>query len=93
MNNRFRPRRNRNRTIIAQSDMNGEKIGSDNWLFIVTNALSYFIEEGGQVRLIYDEVTHSIDVRLYGVGPADPRIHLGLAELLIPPAEEGGAGK
>jgi hypothetical protein len=83
------PRKTNNQKIVAKSNMRGKKIGPDNWLFILTNAISYYIEEGGEIEPFYNEDTGAIGINFCRVGPADQRLHPGFAELFSPPAEEG----
>jgi hypothetical protein len=54
-------------------------IGADNWLYILTNAISNFVDEGGQILGLGDgEVT----ITLRGVGRDDPRLHPDFVKLL-----------
>jgi hypothetical protein len=73
----------------AKNSMAGKKIGPDNWLFILTNAISYYIEEGGEIEPFYNEDTGAIGINFCRVGPADQRLHPGFAELFNSPVEEG----
>jgi hypothetical protein len=55
--------------------MSKQNFGADNWLYILTNAISNFVEEGGQVEVIEDAALSSIVIVLSGVQPGDRRLH------------------
>lgn len=48
-------------------------IGSDNWLYIASHALSLFAEEGG--RLAIRPIDNGIIIELPGIFPGDFRLH------------------
>jgi hypothetical protein len=55
--------------------MSKQKIGPDNWLYILTNAVSNYVNEGGTVEIIDDEEIASIVIVLNEVEPGDKRLH------------------
>jgi hypothetical protein len=55
--------------------MSKQKIGRDNWLYILTNAVMNYVNEGGAVEVIEDEEIASIVIVLNEVEPGDNRLH------------------
>lgn len=53
---------------------NKQKFGPDNWLYILTNAIANYTEEGGQVVTIQND-HGEILVRFVGVTARDARLH------------------
>jgi hypothetical protein len=55
--------------------MSKQKFGPDNWLYILTNAVSNYVNEGGAVEVVEDEEIGSIVIVLNAVEPGDNRLH------------------
>lgn len=62
-------------------------IGADNWLYIVSHALSLYAEEGGAVT-IHSGPTGLV-VELVGVAAEDSRLYEGLAGLVAVEEADG----
>ena len=56
-------------------------IGSDNWLYIASHALSLFAEEGG--TLVIRPHDNGITIGLLGILRGDSRLHERLKDLAI----------
>lgn len=54
-------------------------IGSDNWLYIASHALSLFAEEGGS--LVIRPIENGITIELPGIYSGDYRLHEGFEKL------------
>ena len=55
-------------------------IGSDNWLYIATHALSLYVEEGGRLDIRPNE--SGIVIEFLGVQIEDSRVNSSLRELV-----------
>jgi hypothetical protein len=64
--------------------MSKQKIGRDNWLYILTNAITNYVEEGGEAQVASDPAAGAITVRLCQVRPGDRRLHPEFVALLAP---------
>jgi len=62
--------------------MNKQKIGKDNWLFILTNALANYVEAGGRVEVFEDEEIGAMGIYLTEVEADDTRLHPGFVKLI-----------
>jgi hypothetical protein len=62
--------------------MSKQKIGRDNWLYILTNAITNYVEEGGEAQVASDPAAGAITVRLCQVRPGDRRLHPEFVALL-----------
>ena len=54
--------------------MSKQKFGKDNWLYILTNAIVNYVDEGGEVGVTAGN-DGAITITLNGVQPGDRRLH------------------
>ena len=69
---------------------NNQKLGADNWLHILSNAIGNYAEEGGEVVVILND-PDEILVRFVGVKRGDERLNpkfIALVNRDNEPAEE-----
>ena len=66
--------------------MSDQKLGADNWLHIITHAISNYSEEGGAV--VVEEVNGEVRVWFTGVGRKDGRLHPRFCQLSRPVSVE-----
>jgi hypothetical protein len=55
--------------------MNAQKLGKDNWLFILTNAIANYADAGGEVAIYFEELTGSMKVVFEHIEPDDSRLN------------------
>lgn len=69
--------------------MNKQKFGSDNWLYILTNAIANYQEEGGQVFVAEEEDIQGIAIYFHNLQPQDRRLHPAFVQLIRQAMETG----
>lgn len=62
--------------------MNKQKFGSDNWLYILTNALANYQEEGGQLAV--EAGSEGLTIYFRNLQPQDRRLHPAFVQLIRP---------
>ena len=62
--------------------MNKQKLGKDNWLHILTNAIANYADEGGEVSIGFSELTGAMAVTFDNIQPGDSRLNGAFVALI-----------